>query len=458
MIGIKGVGMTALAACLKSQGIKISGSDIDEIFITDQTLKKMRLSWWENFSADHITNQDLVIATGSAHQGPENIEAKTAIKKEIPYLNHGKALGLLMKNKKGISVCGVGGKTTTSALIATLMDQLGFKPSFAIGAGEIFPLGLPGRFNKEGKFFIAEADEYATAKGLDNRPRFFWQNPQIIICTNIEHDHPDIYDTLQKTKKTFKSFFEKISKRGLLVINGDNKNNQAVIRQLNQKVITYGEGKNNYCQIKKINLLPQKTTFSLQYNKQNWGTFKLAIPGRHNVFNATAAIITLRHLGADLEKIKLTLPYFKGTKRRFEFLGQAGDKQVWDDYAHHPAQIKATLSAAKSWFDNRPFAVIFQPHTFSRTKKLLSDFSKSFSDADQVIILPVYSSERETGDPIKTAQKLADKIGQQHKRVLFLPNKKLVKKTIKKIKQKIIITMGAGDIWKIGQEIVNQNG
>ncbi|MDD3679763.1 MAG: UDP-N-acetylmuramate--L-alanine ligase [Candidatus Shapirobacteria bacterium] len=455
MIGIKGAGMTALAACLKDKNIKISGSDLPEKFITDQTLAKMNLTWWENFSADHITNQDLVIATGSnVHRGPDNIEAKTALKKGIAYLTHGEALGVLMAEKQGISVCGVGGKTTTSALLATLMDRTGLKPSFAVGAGEIFPLGLPGRFENRGKFFIAEADEYATAKGFDNRPRFFWQNPQIIICTNIEHDHPDIYPNLAATKKAFRQFFQKLPQQGWLIINGDNKNNQDTIQNLNKPIITYGEKETNSCQIKKIQSSPKKTVFSLQYNKQNWGSFVLKIPGRHNIFNATAAIIVLKKLGIPLEKIKSALTDFKGTKRRFEFLGKTMGKQIWDDYAHHPSQIKASLSAAKDWFGGKSITVIFQPHTFSRTKKLLTKFANSFSKADQVIILPVYSGGRESGNPNTVSQTLAKAISHYHQKVDFVPQIKTIKNLIKKTDQEIIITMGAGDVWKIGQELL----
>lgn len=456
LIGIKGVGMTALAACLKDKGLKISGSDIKETFITDQTLKKMGLSWWEKFSPRHITDQDLVIATGSAHQGQENIEAKAALKKGLPYLTHGEALGALMQGKIGISVCGVGGKTTTSAMLATIMTEARLNPSFAIGAAEIFPLGLPGRFSPSGQFFIAEADEYATAKGVDNRPRFFWQNPKVIICTNIEYDHPDIYKNLQETKRVFQEFFQKVANKGTLIINADNKNNQSVIKGLNQEIITYGEGEGNDYQIKNLTFLPQKTIFSLLGHKKTLGTFELNVPGRHNVLNAAGAIIAARVLGASLPEIKSGLSSFRGTKRRFEFLGKTKDREIWDDYAHHPSQIKATLAAAKAWFDNQPLAVIFQPHTFSRTEELLEEFSESFSNADQVIILPVYSSGRETGDPIKTGEKLAQKISQHHQRVIFLNNKNEVKKMIKKINQKIIFTMGAGDVWKIGQELIDQ--
>ncbi|KUK82981.1 MAG: UDP-N-acetylmuramate/alanine ligase [Microgenomates bacterium 39_6] len=450
LIGIKGIGMTALAACLKDLGIKITGSDVAQEFITDQTLKKMKLSWWENFSSQHIKNQELVIATGSGHQGLNNPEALAAKKKGIPYLTHGQALGELMKKKVGISICGVGGKTTTSAIVATLMKEVNLKPSFAIGAAEIFPLGLPGHFEKQGKFFVAEADEYATAKNFDHRPRFDWQNPQIVVCTNIEHDHPDIYPNLDSTKKVFKNFFEKIPNDGVLIINGDNENNQKVIKNLNKKILTYGEGDNNNYRIKEISLSQGKTSFSLQYNEQKMGVFALNVPGRHNIFNAAAAIIVLRHLGVDLEKIKKALPKFAGTKRRFEFLGKRDKKEIWDDYAHHPKQIRATLSAAKKWFGEKPITVLFQSHTLTRTQQLIDDFAKSFDLADQVFILPIYDAGRESGDTKKIAQRLTQKIKKKQKRVFFVPNEKIAIEKIKKIDQGIILTMGAGDVWKIG--------
>jgi len=452
LIGIKGVGMTALAACLKDKNIDISGSDVSEKFITDQTLKKMGLSWWESFSADHIKNQDLVIATGSAHQGPNNPEAKAAVQKGIPYLTHGEALGLLMAKKSGISVCGVGGKTTTSAILATVMALAGEKPSFAIGASEIFPLGWPGHDDK-GQYFIAEADEYATAKGFDHRPRFYWQNPKVIICTNIEHDHPDIYPDLEATKAVFSQFFAKIGTDGFLVINGDNKNNQAVITKLNKKVITYGKSKNNNCQIKNISLSPGKTTFSLQYNKQDWGLFTLSVPGAHNAFNAAAAIVTLQNLGISLAKIRQFLPKFTGTKRRFEFKGKTSQLEVWDDYAHHPKQIEATLSAAACWFDKKLLTVIFQPHTFSRTEKMLGDFAKSLSLANRVFILPVYDAGRETGNPEKLARKLV-KETQKH-----LPQGAFFYQPLKdKPRFKgVVLTMGAGDVWKIGDNLLKND-
>ncbi len=182
--GIKGVGMTALACCFQDLGAKITGSDVAEVFVTDEILKKRQISWRIGFAPQNLANPDLLITTG-AHGGLLNPEVKIAKERGIPVMTHGEALGFLMKGKRGISFCGVGGKSTTSAMAATVLDHAGLAPSYAVGVAEIFPLGFPGRFEKKGEFFVAEADEYATCKGVDLRPRFSWQNPEFIICTNI---------------------------------------------------------------------------------------------------------------------------------------------------------------------------------------------------------------------------------------------------------------------------------
>ena len=294
--GIKGVGMTALACCFQDLGAKITGSDVAEVFVTDEILKKRQISWRIGFAPQNLANPDLLITTG-AHGGLLNPEVKIAKERGIPVMTHGEALGFLMKGKRGISFCGVGGKSTTSAMAATVLDHAGLAPSYAVGVAEIFPLGFPGRFEKKGEFFVAEADEYATCKGVDLRPRFFWQNPEFIICTNIEYDHPDIYPNLAATKKTFLSFFQKIPSYGFLIINGDNTNNQDVLGSYKGKVFTYGMGKENQWQIKDIICNKGKSAFSLYYQSKKEASFSLSAPGRYNILNAAAVII----LGKNLE-------------------------------------------------------------------------------------------------------------------------------------------------------------
>ena len=454
--GIKGVGMTALACCAQDLGIKINGSDVDEVFVTDTILRKRKIKWLTDFKAKNINYPDLLITTG-AHGGLANPEVTEAKKKNIPVMTHGGALGLFMKEKIGISVCGVGGKTTTSAILATILRLSEIQPSYAIGVGEIFPLGAPGHYDKKGNFFVAEADEYVTSIGIDNRPRFSWQNPKFIICTNIEHDHPDVYKDINDTQKTFLKFFQKIPKDGYLIINGDNPHNLEVLKSYSGPSYTYGIGKNNNWQVKNIKRKKEESTFSVCFKSKRIGNFKINVPGQFNILNATAAIVLSKILNIPVHKIKKGLGQFRGTKRRFEFIGKKNNIKIYDDYAHHPTEIKSTLKAARNWFGkNKRIIVIFQSHTYSRTKKLLHQFAQSFSDANKVIITKIYASAREKEDPKISGQILANAIGKYHQRVNFVNNPQNLPKLIKKIGQKgdIIITMDAGDIWKIDQKIL----
>ncbi|MBP8591287.1 UDP-N-acetylmuramate--L-alanine ligase [Candidatus Shapirobacteria bacterium] len=456
--GIKGVGMTALACCFQDLGIRITGSDIQEVFVTDEILRKRRIIFKIGFSAKNLENPDLLITTG-AHGGLLNPEVKAAKKRGIPVMTHGEALGFLMKPKRGISVCGVGGKSTTSAMAATALSEAGLAPSYAVGVAEIFPLGFPGRFEKKSEFFIAEADEYATCKGLDSRPRFFWQNPEFIICTNIEYDHPDIYPNIAATKKTFLNFFQKIPSSGFLIINGDNPNNQDVLNSYKGNVFTYGEDEKNQWQIKNIIRRKEKNNFSLYYQNKKEATFSLSVPGQYNILNAAAVIILGKSLGLSYKILGTGIKKFKGTKRRFEKIGENQKITLYDDYAHHPSEIKATLRAARERFGQKQRVItIFQPHTFSRTKYLLKDFGIAFKSADIVVIAPIYASAREEQDSSITPAILAQEIGQHQKEVYFVNNLKDLVPLVKKIAQKgdVIFTIGAGDIWKIGKKLLKK--
>ncbi len=454
--GIKGVGMTALACCFQDLGAKITGSDVEEVFVTDEILKKRQISWKTGFTPQNLANPNLLITTG-AHGGLLNPEVKAAKERGIPVMTHGEALGFLMKEKRGISFCGVGGKSTTSAMAATVLDHAGLAPSYAVGVAEIFPLGFPGRFEKKGEFFVAEADEYATCKGVDLRPRFFWQNPEFIICTNIEYDHPDIYPNLAATKKTFLRFFQKIPPGGFLIINGDNPNNQDVLKFYHGNIFTYGRGERNQWQAKDIICQKEKSIFSLYYRKKKEASFSLSVPGQYNILNAVATIILGKTLGLSYKIVGEGIKNFKGTKRRFEKIGENQRIAVYDDYAHHPSEIKATLGAARNWFGpTKRLIAVFQPHTFSRTKYLLKDFGAAFKDADIVVIAPIYASAREEKDPSITPAVLAQEISKHQEKVYFVNNLKDLAPLIKKIIQKddIIFTIGAGDIWKVGKKLL----
>lgn len=455
-VGIKGVGMTALACCAQDLGIRVTGSDIEEVFVTDEVLRKRGLSWGVGFRGENIPEgTDLVITTG-AHGGLGNPEVLEAKKMEIPVVTHAEALGMFMEGKEGISVCGVGGKTTTASMVATILDQGGLNPSFAIGVGDIFSLGAPGRYDQKGKYFVAEADEYAASPGIDNRPRFTFQHPKIIMVTNIEHDHPDFYPNLEATKKVFQQFFLQIPTNGLLLACGDNKNVREVLANLQIPIETYGFSKDCDWLIENIAFSEGRTSFSATYKGTRLENFNLRIPGRFNVLNATAALAVSHFLGLELGLIKEGLKKFTGTKRRFEFIGEAAGVKLCDDYAHHPTEIKATLQAAREWFPGQRIIAIFQPHTYSRTKVLFNEFAQAFGEADFVFLIDIYASTREREDPEVSSQLLAAEVQKYHPQVFYGPDIEAILPQLGRLLHSgdILLTMGAGDVFRSHDQIL----
>lgn len=360
-----------------------------------------------------------------------------------------------MKGKEGISVCGVGGKTTISAMLAVIFDSAGFHPSYAIGAGNINPVGNPGKYDQKGKHFIAEADEYFTSP-QDLKPRFFYQDPKIAVVSNVEFDHPDVYKNFNQTLKTFQTFITKVPNDGLIVICIDNPNNKRLLQLIKVPISTYGFSPEADWRITSINQSNKKVFFKVKYKDLAMDKFILSVPGRFNVKNAAAAFIVANFCGISVNKIKKGLVEFKGTKRRFEFVKEVKGVKLYDDYAHHPIQIKATLKAAKKWFKNKRIVVVFQPHTYTRTKALFKEFSQSFADADLTIITDIYASAREKEDPQVSGMMLAQEINKRQTNVVYKQGKKEVAEFLKLKAKKgdIIFTLGAGNIFNWHDEII----
>ena len=462
-VGIKGVGMMPLAIIAKQAGLKVTGSDIPDIFITDYALNKMRISVFKGFSESHVGDVDLVIATG-AHGGLDNIEVKTAQKKGISVVTQGEAVGLFMDGRifgrefVGISVSGTNGKTTTTGMIATILKHAGLSPSYLIGTSFIPSLGYAGNLGKE-KYFIAEADEYATDPVLDKTPKFLWQHPKIIVITNIDFDHPDIYSSIKEVKEAFKKFVLRLPKNGLLVAYGDDSNVKDVITCYNGKKIIYGNGLDNDYVISNVKTKNRKTSFNLAAKDEFKNNFELNIFGEQNVLNATASIVVGRYLGLSISQLKKGVAAYKGSKRRSEFIGRlSSGTLVFDDYAHNPSKVSATLKAFKNAYPNKRIVCIFQPHTYSRTKLLFEQFVTSFDDADAVIITNIYASLREKIDSSISSEVLTNAIKRNYnyKDVVFLPKLQDVVEYIDKKQygdDTIIITMGAGDVYKINEKL-----
>ena len=457
-VGIKGVGMTPLAIIAKEAGMNVSGCDLDKEFITDEALKKVGINVSPGFSPDHITTLTNLVITTGAHGGFDNPEVLKAKSLNIPILTQGEAVGefmkgdILSKSFEGISVAGAHGKTTTTAMIATVLKKSGLDPTYVIGTSEISSLGLPGHFGT-GKFFVAEADEYATEPNYDKTSKFLWQKPKVGVITNVEFDHPDVYSSEEEMIEAFIKFANGIEKDGVLIIFGESDQTRKVISSHDGKIITYGFSSKSNFSAQKIHSEGDKTYFWVHFGDTLLGEFSIGVLGEHNCLNALATIAVCLEMGLSVEKIKQGLASYVGSKRRFEYIGQLSTgAYLYDDYAHHPTEIRKTLETFRKNYPNYKIVCIFQPHTYSRTKSLFEQFIGSFYAADELIMIDIYPSEREEKDDSVSSEKLIDNISKLHKSAIFLPK---IDNVVKYLGQKaygpstIIITMGAGDVYEI---------
>lgn len=454
LIGIKGVAMTALAIYLQEKGYRVFGSDVTDEFPTDRVLADKKILVKKGFSAANLTQKyDFVVVTG-AHGGMTNPEAKKALSLGISPFMHGQALGYLMKDKEGISIAGCHGKTTTSSLVASQLMHAHLDPSYAIGTAWINDLGPAGHFGN-GKYFVAEADEYMTCPLTCNKPRFLWQKPKILVMMNVEYDHPDAYASLEEVKKAFIDFGKKLTPDGTLVVCADNRNIQEILPKINRSFITYGFSPQADYRIQSYSLSEGISFMRVSFRGFDLGEFTLKIAGRHNLSNALAAGIVANLVGISWEEIRKNLKLFTGTKRRFEKIAEIDNVLLYDDYAHHPSEIQATIAAFRDWFPKRRLIIIFQPHTFSRTKALLRDFAKAFVKANLVIITDIYSSKRENFDSTISSNMLVIEANHHKKNAYYKTTKKQTLQFLGNnvARGDIVVTMGAGDIYLWHKEI-----
>lgn len=456
-VGIKGVGVTPLAIIAKQAGIKVTGSDIAEEFITDQALREVGITPLVGFSPDHIPDRtDLVITTG-AHGGYDNVEVKEAKRRGIPVMAKGEAVGAYMRGDilgrefEGIAVAGSHGKTTTTSMLVTILRQCGVDPSYIVGTGSIGKVALPGHLGK-GKHFIAESDEYATEPKYDTRAQFLWLKPSIALLTNIELDHPDIYPSLEAVEKTFETFVEQMPHDGVVVGCGDDPRVYSLLRKTLKKSISYGFSPKNKYVITRFHASGAQTFFRVESEGMDMGEFRLQVSGEHNALNGLGATIVALELGIPLERIRHALTTYTGAKRRLEYKGQLeSGAYVFDDYAHHPTEIQKTLKGLRERYPKEHIICIFQPHTYSRTKALFTDFMRSFSDSDEVLITDIYTSSREVPDVTISSKMFVDALARQQKEVQYLPSLGDVVEYVEKRRLRentVLIFMGAGDIYK----------
>ncbi len=442
-IGIKGSGMVALVDILARRGFEVTGSDTKEKFFTDEILKKkLFVKYFEGFDADHITGDIDLVVFSTAYNEKNNEEFKAARFKSIPMVSYPELLGLLFSQKYGIAVCGTHGKTTTTAMLAEIFRVAGLDPTAVVGSQvrQWQSSALTGRSD----FMIIEADEY--------QGKFKYYYPQSVVLTSADWDHPDYFPTPEDYQKTFIDFVQKIPRHGFLAVCGDRADTLEIAKSAKCNVLKYGFGKDNDFRIKNHELKNGRQVFEIWHIEKNLGNFILELPGKHNVLNAAAAITISRKFNAKVEKIQEAVANFEGTSRRFEYIGERNGAILVDDYAHHPEEIKATLQAAREFFPKRRIWCVFHPHTFTRTKALLSEFAQSFEDADRVIVLDIYGSARETQGGVHSRD-LVELAKKYHHSVEYIPSiSEAVEHLADKIgKEDLVITMGAGNVWEAAE-------
>ena len=475
-MGVKGVGMATLAIIAKEAGFIVGGSDVEEEFITDKILKKSGIEVWIGFKKDNVEKffgitpkeECLLIAT-AAHDGFENPEAVCAKVLGYRVISHGKAVGLFMGGElfgrmeiEGISVSGSHGKTTIGGMIVSSLLMLGLDPSFTVGTSEIFPIGAAGHYGRW-KYFVAEADEYLAESKYDRIPKFLYQNPKYLIINNIDFDHPDFFKNINEVRNAYEEFVAKLDLNSVLIVNGDDENIKKLrIQSANWrtklKTITYGSDTGNEFVLRNFKQEGFVSRFEVFRNDILLGKFELSVPGYHNAKNSLAVIALLIELGISILDIQKVFPEFKGVKRRLEKVGETKDAVlVFDDYAHHPEEIRKTLEALKTACPHKKITLIFQAHTYSRTKAMLDSFVSSFAGVSELIILPTFASARDMIDhDIEEDKNFVEKIR------TIQPNVKLIE-TITGVVEyvnnnikgsdKIVLTMGAGDVYKVTQNL-----
>lgn len=450
-VGIKGVAMSGLAVICKQRGMAVFGSDVAEKFITDKILMEQGIDIFEDFSAQNLDCQPDLVVIGTSW-GDDNLEVAETKKRGFSFISDSQMRGLLSQEKKTIAVTGVHGKTTTTAMLSFLFSRAGLNPSFLIGTGRVPDLQNNAAWNS-GKHFIVEGDEYIRAK-FDLTPKFLDLEPAISIITSLEWEHVDVFPNLELIESAFKKLIEKT--QDLIVACGDWSSIKKIIG-VNKKVITYGLEDGNQWQAYDIFQEFDQMIFKVRNGKVDMGEFKIKLFGDHNVLNALAVIIVGLNEGLGVEMIKNILPEFKGTERRFDVSENQGITFI-DDYGHHPSEIKATLKAVRHRYPNKIIWCVFQPHMASRTKALLKDFAESFSDVDTVLFADIFASAREKSQDI-TSKDLAEATKKNHTDVVYVGD---LNQTIDYLKDKIkpgmvLVTMGAGDVYRVRDKLLENN-
>lgn len=443
-IGIGGISMSGLAEILLDNGYNISGSDAKDSPIITK-LKSLGAKIYINHSSKNINNPDLVIYTDAISQ--DNEELRQAFDLNVPVVDRATFLGALMKNfKSTIAVSGTHGKTSTTSMLSTILNRSHLNPTILLG-GELDEIGGNIKIGSR-DLLLTEACEY---KG--NILKYF---PTTSIILNIDEDHLDYFTNLDHIRETFVQYARNLSKDSYLIINLDDPNSQEVIDATSAKVITFGLTSDSDYKAENIKFTKDGfPSYTLNYKDKEFYNIDLSVMGIHNIYNSIASVVAAKNAGLDISLIEKNLKLYTGVHRRLEFKGFYNGIKIIDDYAHHPTEIKATLNAIKSSKTGDIYCV-FQPHTYTRTKLLFKNFSEAFGDADKIIITDIYAA-REKDNGIIHARDLSQALKEKGLDAIYIEDFEAIADYLnEKAKENdIIVTMGAGNIYTVGEMVLN---
>jgi UDP-N-acetylmuramate--alanine ligase len=446
-VGIGGIGMSGIAELLLNLGYTVSGSDLKASEITER-LRSLGGGVYEGHAAGQIEGADVVVISSAVK--PENPEVQAAQQASIPVIPRAEMLAELMRLKYSVAVAGAHGKTTTTSMVAAVLASGGLDPTVVVG-GKLIGVGTNAVLGR-GDFIVAEADE--------SDGSFLRYSPAIAVVTNIDREHLDFYPDLAAIQRVFLEFIDRIPFYGLAVLCLDNEPIQDLIPQIKKRYTTYGMNPQADFQIRHVVVDGRRARFSVFRRRRKLGRFQLNLPGIHNIYNATASIVVATELDIPVARIQSALQSLAGVQRRLEVKGEAKGVTVVDDYGHHPTEIKMTLQAVREGWPDRRLVVAFQPHRYTRTRALMDEFSRAFYQSDVLVVLPIYAASEAPIEGV-TGQALGRRIiAHGHKQVVIADG---IVDAVEQLKTllapgDLLLTLGAGDVWKVGAELLKAPG
>ena len=436
-VGIGGIGMSGLAQIFLDMGYRVRGSDIKESK-TVKILRRKGIKVFIGHRGENVEGADVVVYSSAIPK--ENVELIRAKELGIPLISRAQMLSELFRIKEGIAISGSHGKTTTTSLIAQILINEGLDPTVIVG-GILKSIGSNAKLGN-GSLLVSEADE--------SDGTFLRILPTVAVITNVDKEHLGYYKDLNQIKESFLKFLNLVPFYGFCVVNGDDPNVREISKGVSGKVLTYGLREENDLRVRELRVRGGFYTFKGQYKGKDLGEFELSLPGRHNLYNALASILTSLELGVSLKTIRETLKNFKNAERRLEFKGEVKGCPVYDDYGHHPTEIRAVLNTLREMYPGKKLLLIFQPHRYSRTYYLFEEFAQVLKDSDYCLLTEIYPAGEKNIYGVK-AEELSRECGCK-----FLKEKEEIFKEVLKILkgEEVVIFMGAGSIASWSEEFV----